>query len=224
MRLTSHSTGKETRQRSFAFGFWTFDRIAGVMGLRQWLTRRGAAHVDSRLRQWREHWSKAAASPDHTEIARLARDLDAFGFPTDDVEIEREMLQALIDRDKLAATIRERGLPTVETGHRVVRGEPCHYSEPASMPEDAGQPSGRLLLTAHRALFVGSGKTVAAAWHTISLAVHAERDVVLVKNGREQAYRFRCNTYGDALRAAFIAQHLLAKQRPRMNTDQISHG
>jgi hypothetical protein len=64
----------------------------------------------------------------------------------------------------------------VETGHGVVRGEPCHYSEPASMPEEAGQPSGRLLLTANRALFVGSGKTIAAAWHTISVALHAERD------------------------------------------------
>jgi hypothetical protein len=194
------------------------------MGLRQWFTRRGATPIDSRLQQWREQWLRAAGSSDDAENARLARDLDAFGFPEDDVEIEREMLEALIDREKLAATIRQGGLPTVETGHRVVRGEPCHYSEPASMPEDARQPSGRLLLTANRAVFVGSGKTVAAAWHTISLAVHVERDVVLVKNGREQAYRFRCNTYGDALRAVFIAQQLLAKQRPRMNTDQISRG
>jgi hypothetical protein len=195
-----------------------------VMGLRHWFTRRGATHVDSRLRQWRQQWSKAAASSGHAEIARLGRDLDAFGFSEDDIEIEREMLQALMDRDKLAATVRDGGLPSVETGHRVVRGEPCHYSEPASMPDDAGQPSGRLLLTANRALFVGSGKTVAAAWHTISLAVHAERDLVLVKNGRGQAYRFRCNTYGDALRAAFIAQQLLAQRQPQMNTDQISHG
>ena len=194
------------------------------MGLRQWFTRRGATHIDSRLRQWREHWSRAAAAPDQGEIARLARDLDALGFAEDDIEIEREMLQALIDREKLAVTIRDTGLPHVETGHRVVRGEPCHYSEPASMPEDAGQPSGRLLLTANRALFVGSGKTVAAAWHTIALALHAERDVVLVKNGREQAYRFRCNTYGDALRAALIAQQLLPKQQPPVNTDQIGHG
>jgi len=194
------------------------------MGLRQWFTRRGAAHVDSRLRQWRQHWTNAAASSDPVEITRLARDLDGFGFSEDEIEIEREMLQALIDRDQLAVAIGETGLPNVETGHRVVRGELCHYSEPASMPDDAGQPSGRLLLTANRALFVGSGKTVAAAWHTISLAAHADRDVVLVKNGREQTYRFRCNSYGDALRAAFIAQLLLAKRQPQRNTDQIGHG
>jgi len=64
-------------------------------------------------------------------------------------------------------------------------------------------------------LFVGSGKTVAAAWHTISTALHAERDVVLVKNGHEHSYRFRCNTYGDALRAAFIAGALLADKGTR---------
>jgi hypothetical protein len=194
------------------------------MGLWRWFTGRGAAHVDSRLRRWREHWSKAAASFDHGEIERLAHDLDAFELPEDEIEIEREMLQALVDREQLASTIRESGLPNIETGHRVVRGEPCHYSEPVSMPDDAGQPSGRLLLTANRALFVGSGKNVAAAWHTISVAVHAERDVLLVKNGREHAYRFRCNSYGDALRATFIADKLLQTRRPRMNPDQNSHG
>ena len=194
------------------------------MGLWQWFKGRGAAHVDSRLRRWREQWSRAAASGDDQEIARLTRELDAMSYPEEEVEIEREMLHALRERETLASSIRESGLPHVETGHRVVRGEPCHYSEPASMPEEPGQPSGRLLLTTNRALFVGSGKTVASAWHAISVALHAERDVVLVKNGREQAYRFRCNTYSDALRAAFIAQQLLTKRQPRNDTDHMRHG
>jgi len=190
------------------------------MGLWRWFKERGVAHVDSRLRRWREHWWQAAAAPDQGKITRLAHDLDALAFPEDEIEIEREMLQALIDRERLASAIDESGLPLVETGHRVVRGEPCHYSEPASMPEEAGQPSGRLLLTANRALFVGSGKTIAAAWHTISVALHAERDLVLVKNGRDEVSRFRCNSYSDAFRAAFIAQQLLAKRQPRINADQ----
>src|SRR4029453_3075594 len=109
--------------------------IAGVMGLWQWFTGRGAAHVDSRLRRWREHWSTAAASFDHGEIARLAQDLDAFQFPEDEIEIEREMLQALLEREKLASTIRESGLPNVETGHRAVRGDPSPYPAPVSMPD-----------------------------------------------------------------------------------------
>ena len=195
-----------------------------MMGLWQWFNRRGTAHVDSRLRRWREQWSRAAASEDQEDIARLTQELDAMAYAEEEIEIEREMLHALRERDTLASSVRESGLPRVETGHRVVRGEPCHYSEPASMPEEPGQPSGRLLLTANRAVFVGSGKTVASAWHTISVALSAERDVVVVKNGREQAYRFRCNSYGDALRASFIAQQLLTKRQPRNDTDQTGHG
>jgi hypothetical protein len=218
--LTLQAIGKETRQHSGRSNSGQSTGIEGVMGLWRWFTGRGAAHVDPRLRRWREHWTKAAASVDHGEIARLARDLDAFQLPDDEIEIEREMLQALIDREQLASSTRDTGLPKVETGHRVVRGERCHYSEPASMPDAGGQPSGRLLLTANRALFVGSGKTVAAAWHTISAAVHAERDVVLVRNGGGHAYRFRCNSYGDALRATFIAEKLLEPRRPPMNTNR----
>jgi hypothetical protein len=43
------------------------------------------------------HWWQAAAAPDQGKITRLAHDLDALAFPEDEIEIEREMLQALID-------------------------------------------------------------------------------------------------------------------------------
>jgi hypothetical protein len=185
---------------------------AGVMGLRQWLKRRSAHDIDPRLRRWRDNWSQAAASSDPAAVRRLADELASFGLPEDEIEIEREMLQALIEREELAARIHESGLPRVETGHRVVRGEPCHYSEPASMPDEPAQPGGRLLLTADRAIFIGGGKTHPAPWHTITAALHSDRDLVLVKNGREHLYRFRCNTYGDALRAAFIARELLYRR------------
>src|SRR4051794_35147796 len=132
------------------------------MGLRQWLKRRGGGAIDPRLRQWRHDWSKAAASGDH-DVVRLADELGALAFPEDEIEIEREMLDALIDRQVLASAIHASGLPRVETGHRVVRGEPCHYSEPASMPDEPAQPAGRLLLTADRAIFIGGGKTHTAA-------------------------------------------------------------
>jgi len=95
-----------------------------------------------------------------------------------------------------------------------VRGEPCHYSAPASMPDEPGQPAGRLLFTSTRAIFVGGPDGLAAAWHSISEAGHIERDLVLTRNGRDRIYRFRCNAYGDALRAAFIAGELLARRRP----------
>lgn len=174
--------------------------------------------MDPRLRTWRDEWSKAAMSDDHADVSGLRAQLEGIGLPEEEIEIEREMLQALIDQRALASSIRESGLPRIETGHRVVRGEACHYSEPVSMPDEPAQPSGRLLLTATRAIFVGSGKTATVAWRTIAAALHAERDVLLVRNGRDDGYRFRCNTYSDALRATLIARAMLATDkhgRPR---------
>jgi len=182
------------------------------MGLIDWWKGRSAPLEDSRLRTWRAAWDKAASTGDTRQIAQLAAELDAFGLPDDDVEIEREMLEAFRDREALSAAVRAGGLPLVETGHRAVRGEPCHYSAPASMPDEPGQPGGRLLLTSSRAVFVGGPNGLAAAWHSISRAMHIDRDLVLTRNGRDRVYRFRCNAYGDALRAAFIADELL---RPR---------
>jgi hypothetical protein len=183
------------------------------MGLFDWLTGRGSPLEDSRLRGWREAWTRAAAATESQDIARLAAELDAFGLAEDDIEIEREMLDALRERDDLSAAVRVSDLPRIETGHRVVHGEPCHFSAPVSMPEEPGEPAGRLLLTRGRAIFVGGANGITAAWHTISDATHRDRDVILVRNGREQLYRFRCNSYGDALRAAFIAGELVARRR-----------
>jgi hypothetical protein len=141
--LTDGSNANQTRQRA-------------RMRLLDWLKGRARPLEDSRLRGWRDAWSRAAAGSEHQPSERLAAELDGFGLPEDDVEVEREMLDALRERDELATAVRVTGLPHLETGHRVVRGEPCHYSAPASMPEETGQPSGRLLLTSHRAIFVGA--------------------------------------------------------------------
>src|SRR5689334_13223012 len=151
------------------------------MGLREWFTRRSGNHAERKLRQWRQEWVRVAGSANGEEISRLSDELERLGLAEDDVEIEREMVQALIDRNTLAAAIQTSGLPRIETGHRVVHGEPCHYSEPASMVDEESQPAGRLLLTAGRVVFVGSGKTAAMPWHSISTALQMDRDVVLVR-------------------------------------------
>jgi hypothetical protein len=135
------------------------------------------------------------------------------GLPEDDVEIEREMLVALDDATTLAAEIRASGLPIVETGHRVVAHDRCHFSASATMPDEPGQPSGRLLLTSGRAIFVGGANAVSVAWHMIGEAQHTDRALVLVRTTRDRLYRFQCNSYGDALRATLIARELLRKGR-----------
>jgi hypothetical protein len=186
------------------------------MRLLEWLKRRGAPSEDRHLREWRRAWAEVVAAPDSERIRRLRADLDALGHAPDDIEIEREMLDALHDAAELATAIRQTGLPLVATGHRVVGVETCHYTAPASMPDEPGQPGGRLLLTGGRAIFVGGANRIATPWHSIGDASHVERDVVLIRADREQLYRFRCNSYSDALRGAFIARELVAaRRRPR---------
>ena len=83
-----------------------------------------------------------------------------------------------------------------------------------SMPDEPSQPSGRLLLTARRAIFVGGARGVSAAWHSVMQSLHDERDLLLVRVDRDTIHRFRCNSFGDALKAAFIARALVAAARP----------
>jgi hypothetical protein len=101
----------------------------------------------------------------------------------------------------------------VETGHRVVGRDRCHFTAAVSMPDEAAQPSGRLLLTSTRAIFVGGPHAVSAPWHMVVEARHADRDLLLVRTTRDRIYRFRCNSFGDTLRAALIARELIARRR-----------
>ena len=103
-------------------------------------------------------------------------------------------------RGALASAVRAAGLPAVETGHRVVGSDRCHFTAPASMPDEASQPSGRLLLTSGRAIFVGGANGATAPWHSVGEALHLDRDLVLIRSDRDKLYRFRCNTFSDALR------------------------
>jgi hypothetical protein len=162
---------------------------------------------------WKAAWRSAAEALDAHALTTLTAELDAMRLPEDEVEIEREMLDGLRRVVELAAAIDVSGLPVVETGHRAVGTETCHFSAPVSMPEEPGEPSGRLLLTGGRAIFVGGAGGVTIAWHAVGQAMHVDRDVVLIRADRERLYRFRCNGFGDALAAALLAGRLVAARR-----------
>jgi hypothetical protein len=181
------------------------------MGLLKWFRRDNGE--DGRLRTWRRKWAAAAEACDGSRHPELARELESFGLPDDDVEIEREMLEALERVRTVAASVDASGLPSVETGHRVVGADVCHFISPVSMPDETAQPSGRLLLTNARAIFVGGANGAAAPWHAIGEVAHVERDLVLVRADRQKIYRFRCNTFGDALEATYLAKRLVASRR-----------
>lgn len=179
------------------------------MGIWGWFTRdRGTAVT----RRWHADWEAAAGNPTADALRRLEAALPHAAL-ADDTEVEDEMLQALRDVLALEHELRAGRLPSIETAHRVAAGEPCHYSAPASMPDDPAQPTGRLLLTSGRAAFAGGSRTPSFPWHATREVVRAGRDLILVRAGADEGWRFRCNSFSDALCAAAIARHLIRGAR-----------
>jgi hypothetical protein len=185
------------------------------MGWFSWL-RRSNRNENGRTQEWRRTWAAAAGTPD----AAVARDLraklaDLVGTDGDDeaYEIEREMLDGLDALVELAGSVANGGPPTIPTGHRAVGADWCHFSAPVSLPDDPAQPSGTLLLTSTRMVFVGGARAVTIPWHSVGECTHHDRDVLLVRVDRQDLQRIRCNTFADALRAAFLARHLSARRR-----------
>jgi hypothetical protein len=175
------------------------------MGWRDWFRR---STDDDRTREWRQAWTEAVASPDEDRAARLRERFETLGLNDDETEMELEMLEALDALVALANETARDGPPVIETGHRAVGTEPCYFSAPVSLPDDPAQPSGTLLLTRTRAVFIGGGRSVAIPWHRVGECLQQHRDVLLVRVDRQDLTRLRCNSFTDALRAAFLARHL----------------
>jgi hypothetical protein len=164
------------------------------------------------VREWQEAWTKAVASPDRNAVGELRERLDQLSAPDGDLEIEREMLEALEHVVEFAAAVAVTGLPAVATGHRIVGSDICHFSAPVSMPDDPAQPSGRLLLTSARAIFVGGARGITVAWHAIAQSTQSHRDLILIRADGNALYRFRCNSFDDAICAAFVARQLTRRR------------
>ena len=98
----------------------------------------------------------------------------------DDLEIEEEMLDGLRQLLELERDLAPARLPIIDTTHRVVGADRCHFSAPVSMPDDPAQPTGRLLLTSTRAVFAGGARTPALPWHATREVVQSGRDLLFV--------------------------------------------
>jgi hypothetical protein len=180
----------------------------GWMGWRDWFKRR----EDRRMREWREAWTEAVKTPDAERAQQLRARLDSLALTEDESEMEREMLEGLDALVELSVTLGRNGPPVVETGHRAVGAELCYFSAPASLPDDPGQPSGTLLLTKTRAVFVGGGRAMTIPWHSVGRCLQQHRDVLLVRTDRDDLQRLRCNSFTDTLRAACLARHLARRR------------
>ncbi len=183
------------------------------MGLFGSLLRR---RTDAGVKAWREKWAAAVAALDETAAADLERALQQQPPLADDVEIEQEMLDALREVIALERDLGAGNPPLVETTHRVVGKDPCHFSSPASMPDDPAQPTGRLLFTSARAVFAGGSRVPSLPWHGVRDIVQTGRDILFVtRTDSADGQRFRCNSYGEALCGAAIARYLVRQSRTR---------
>ena len=178
------------------------------MKLFGWFARRQDGYTKDRQR-WRAAWAAAMAAEDVSQASALRTQLEALKLPAgDDLEVELEMLDALGRIETLQEHTSRGTLPAVETHHRVVAGEACHFTAPATLPEDPSQASGRLLFSTTRSIFVGGGRPQPIAWHSVRDVVHRERDVVFVRADGASVGHFRFNTFADAAEAAYLARRL----------------
>ena len=170
---------------------------------------------DEALQGWREAWAAAVDGTADSDAALRAR-LDALSATEPDVELEREMLDALEALRSVQGAVANGGPPVVETHHRVIGAETCHFTAPASIPGDQAQAAGRVLLTTTRAVFVGGGRTAATAWHQVHDVARLQRDVLFARPDRTAVAHYRFNTYADAVVCAFLATHLKPAKRSRL--------
>ena len=180
------------------------------MGIFSWLTRKNG---NAAARTWHEQWARAVASPDPSAVVSLEAALRRQPPFSDDVELEEEMLDALRQLVELTCELDASRLPTVDTSHRLVGTDVCHFSAAVSVPDDPAQPTGRLLLTSRRAAFAGGGRVPALAWHAVRQVVQDGRDILFIHLGGADGVRFRCNSFGDAVCGSAIARFLVQRQR-----------
>jgi hypothetical protein len=161
-------------------------------------------------------WAEAVEAPDRSRAEELRGSLQAIAAEeadTDALDMEREMLEALDALVELSDVVSTQGPATIPTGHRAVGADSCFFSAPASLPDDPAQPSGTLLLTSTRLIFVGGAKSVTVPWHSVSECVRQDRDLLIARADRQDVQRLRCNAFADALCATFLARHLAIRLR-----------
>lgn len=163
--------------------------------------KKKADPVDPRLALW---WRDAEVALLRPTVAAVEDLRPRLAAPADIDERERqdEMLDAL---ERLCAFAHDAALPVLDTQHRVIGTDVCHFMAPVSAP-DHGDAAGKLFLTSQRVIFAG-GASIAWPWHRVRRSSRHDRDV-LFEGGDTLALRLRCNSYGDAAVACFVAERL----------------
>ena len=142
------------------------------MGLFGWLKRSGNG-ANARIETWRarlESRRRRRRRTGHRAASRGAR--GARRRSLDDLEIEEEMLEGLERLVTLdAASSTRRSCPS--STPRIASSAPTAVTTARRRrcPTIPPQPSGRLLLTSTRAVFIGGARLTALAWHAAAQVV-----------------------------------------------------
>jgi hypothetical protein len=154
-------------------------------------------------REWWRSADAAARQPTVDAVAALESLIPPAGDGPDENEMQAEMLDGL--RHLLAVAGAE-ALPIVETQHRVIGPDRCHFLAPVSVAS-GGDASGKLLLTDRRAILAGGGAPRTWAWHRVRRFEREGYDLHIMTGG-DDFLVLRCNTFGDALLAWHIGNRL----------------
>lgn len=171
---------------------------------------RARTDLGRRLAQFRRELLEARESRRPEALAQLIERRRELDLSEDAVALELELIDALLQsyglQERLAAG---HAPPAVETQHRAISGEPCYFMAAVSRPDSDMHETGKLFMTAHRCVFVGT-RVRSFGWRKIRAVRDDDRDLVVVADG--EALQFRCNTYTEVLRGVTIAQWLLMDQ------------
>lgn len=173
------------------------------MGLFDLFRRRHTAQPD--VSGWWQTANALTTAPTHHAVAALrASTVDAADAP-DLAEAQHEMLEGLETLVQLA----QAPLPVLDTQHRVIGADTCHYMAPASLIDQVDS-GGKVFVTSARVIFA-AGTVVSWPWHQMARVQREERDLLIDLKGRP-GVRLRLNTYEGALVIAALAGRLSANR------------
>jgi hypothetical protein len=163
----------------------------------------GRLRDDRSFQSWWQQADTIAGEPSAEGIAALLQSMATIDDAPDEADRQAEFVEGLQRLADLRATT---ALPNIPTQHRVIASDRCHFIAPVSLVGPAGV-AGKLFLTSNRAIFVGAS-VVSWPWHRVRAIARQDRDLVLSIVGGADLFVLRCNTYGDALEAGFLAEIL----------------
>ncbi len=176
--------------------------------------RAAARDLARRVRLFHAEVLAARTASREEDLVRLRDRPVALGLSEDDVALELELVDGLLEVVALRKAAEEgASLPDVPTYHRALAGGTCRFAAPAFRPESPNDPGGKLFFTDRHIVYLGSPR-LTISWAHVAEVRDVDRDL-LVRVRPDTLHTFRCNSYVDTLRGAWLAGRLLDTARAR---------